>query len=391
MKGLRKRDPMVKRSSSLALTNGSFPRSRSQKPLGMLKPNQLAISTRPSIARFAKKLGLIFLIPSTMQILYHMLQANTLENHINLRLQAYRTQQINILRKKQPMLLKDASAYQINQLPGSSLFPVGNSKISISGLDDLLAYHGFSRRRMIAIYGIQDVDSEDHATELNWPLDSGNPVHPHKTARNQLPLLNQSALIKSTGKDCSDGVRRKTSREYKELLESTSVRNMPQDITSLRVDPKTKAQSNSLCVCASVTNILGSKKHKDMKVLSAYTGQNPLLGRPQNPSFEYPDLNSKNTRCDSPQFVRIGPTVSPNENSNGRFVLEIPRLTFRDQPGVGPTLHSTPHIDEPKEIKSPNSSQRDPKMTTVDLDRLSNKIYSLLERRLAVERERRGI
>ena len=68
---------------------------------------------------------------------------------------------------------------------GSSLFPVGNSKISISGLDDLLAYHGFSRRRMIAIYGIQDVDSEDHATELNWPLDSGNPVHPHKTARNQ--------------------------------------------------------------------------------------------------------------------------------------------------------------------------------------------------------------
>ena len=55
---------------------------------------------------------------------------------------------------------------------------------------------------MIAIYGIQDVDSEDHATELNWPLDSGNPVHPHKTARNQLPLLNQSALIKSTGKGC---------------------------------------------------------------------------------------------------------------------------------------------------------------------------------------------
>jgi hypothetical protein len=243
MKGLKKCDPMpismLERSFSLTLIDRSFSMRISQKPLGMLKSNQLGISSHPGITRFAKKLALIFSIPSKLQMLCRMLQVNALENHINLRLQVCRTRQYNISGKKQITLLKDAPTYQM--------------------------------------------------------------------------------------------------------------------------------------------------------ALSAHSGRYALSGSPQNPSFEYLDLKSKNQRFDGSQSVRIGSRVNPNASSNGRFVLEIPRLAFKDPPKVGPTLHSTPHIDEPKEIKSPNSSQRDPKMTTVDLDKLSNKIYSLLERRLAIERERRGI
>lgn len=199
---------VLKRTSSLTLIDRSFSMRISQKPPGMLKPNQLAISTRAGTTRVAKKLGLIFSIPPKLQMLCCMFRANALQNHIDLRLLVNRTQQYNISGKKQITLLRDAPAYQM--------------------------------------------------------------------------------------------------------------------------------------------------------ALSAYSRRDALSERPQNRNV-------------------------------GRFVLENPMLTFKDRPGVGPGLHSTPHIDEPKQITSPSSLQRDPKMTTMDLDKLSNKIYSLLERRLATERERRGI
>jgi hypothetical protein len=42
---------------------------------------------------------------------------------------------------------------------GSSLFPVGNIKISIPGLDGSLGHPEFDQRPLIAIYGTQDADS----------------------------------------------------------------------------------------------------------------------------------------------------------------------------------------------------------------------------------------
>ncbi len=79
-------------------------------------------------------------------------------------------------------VLEDANI----KLGGSSLFPVGNFKIPISVLGGSLACHEFDKRQLIAIYGLQDVDYEDYATERNWQLDSRRPIHPHKTARSQL-------------------------------------------------------------------------------------------------------------------------------------------------------------------------------------------------------------
>ena len=280
MTGLGKHNPMVKRSFLPAIANRPFPMRILHGPLGTLKPNQLAILSSPSIARFDKNLSLIFSIPSTMQILHNILGANILQNYIDVELLVYGTWKYDILGKKQALLIKDAPTCRINQS-----------------------------------------SSED-----------------------------------------------------------------------IKANPEAKAWPNLPPICTFVTKTLGTKNYKYNNALSACTSKIALLGRPQNSSPEYLDLKSKNPRRSSSQLVGTASPASSNVSSGGHNVREAPRLTFKDQPGIGFNSHPSPHTPESKEITRPNDGSRtDMRMNTVDLDRLSNKIYSLLERRLTVERERRGI